>query len=354
MKNKLRKILESKHVEASAPCRIDFGGTLDIKTFYLPLRHLEPCTFNIALRLPTRVELLPFEDKMVRISSKGFQDAQFSIDEVPFDHPMGLMFAIAAYFRAGGVHIRIDSSSPPRSALGGSSAAGVALVAALSAALDESGKNALPKSDIAMLAHAIEESTAGVPCGFQDQLAAVFGGVNAWHWPERISDPPFRRREIIPVEEHVKLEKHIAVAYCGVPHESVNINSRWVKQFLAGSFRREWQEIISCTKKFIDSLVEHNYKDASEFMLRETAIRTEMTPDVLDNLGKKLVEAAIQNHCGARFTGAGGGGCLWAIGDSTDIDRLKEAWREMLLEREEAFLLNAVIDSRGLEIIKKE
>ncbi len=354
MKNRLRKILESKHVEASAPCRIDLGGTLDIKTFHLPLRHLEPCTFNIALRLPTRVELLPFDDKMVRISSKGFQDAQFSIDEVPFDHPMGLMFAIAAYFRAGGVHILIDSSSPPRSALGGSSAAGVALIAALSAAFDESGKNVLSKSDIAILAHALEECTAGVPCGFQDQLAAVFGGVNAWHWPARINDPPFRRMEILPEKEHGELEKHIAVAYCGVPHESVNINSRWVKQFLSGKFRREWREIISCTKKFIDSLMEHNYKDASEFMLRETAIRTEMTPDVLDNLGKKLVEAAIQNHCGARFTGAGGGGCLWAIGDSADINRLKEAWREMLLEREEAFLLNATIDSRGLEIIKKE
>jgi len=354
MKNRLHKILESKYVEASAPCRIDLGGTLDIRTFYLPMRHLEPCTFNIALSLPTRVRLLPFEDKMVRISSKGFQGAQFPVDEVPFDHPMGLMFAIAAYFRAGGVHIRIDSSSPPRSALGGSSSAAVALVAALSEAFDESGKTSLSKSDIAILAHAIEESVAGVPCGFQDQLAAVFGGVNAWHWPKRINDPSFRRMEIISEEEHVKLEKHIAVAYCGVPHESANINSRWIKQFLSGRFRREWGEIISCTKKFIDSLKEHNYKDASEFMLRETAIRIEMTPDVLDSLGKKLVDTAIQNHCGARFTGAGGGGCIWAIGESKDINSLKEVWREMLLEREEAFLLDATIDSKGLEIIKKE
>ena len=51
-----------------------------------------------------------------------------------FEHPMGLMFAIAAYFRAGGIHIQIESASPPRSALGGSSAAAVALVAALAEA----------------------------------------------------------------------------------------------------------------------------------------------------------------------------------------------------------------------------
>jgi D-glycero-alpha-D-manno-heptose-7-phosphate kinase len=354
MKSKLNKILESKYVEASAPCRIDLGGTLDIKTFFLPLRHLEPCTFNIALRLPTRVRLLPFEESMVRISSRGFQGAQFSVDEVPFDHPMGLMFAIAAYFRAGGVHIQIDSSSPPRSALGGSSAAGVALVAALSEAFVESEKSPWSRSDIAMLAHAIEESVAGVPCGFQDQLAAVFGGVNAWHWPVKMNDPPFRKTQVIPEEEYAALEEHIAVAYCGVTHESADINSRWVKQFLSGRFRKEWGEIISCTKKFIDSLVQGNYKDASEFMLRETAIRMEMTPDVLDSLGKKLVDAAVQNHCGARFTGAGGGGCIWAIGDFEDIKRLKGGWREILLEREEAFLLNAAIDSKGLEIVHRK
>jgi len=354
MKSKLNRILESQYIEASAPCRIDLGGTLDIRTFFLPLRHLEPCTFNIALRLPTRVRLLPFEENMVRITSKGFQSAEFPIDEVPFDHPMGLMFAISAYFRAEGVHIHIDSSSPPRSALGGSSAAGVALVAALSAVCSESEKKSWSRSEIAMLAHAIEESVAGVPCGFQDQLAAVFGGVNAWYWPVRMNDPPFKKMEIIPEEECATLEKHIAVAYSGVTHESADINSRWVKQFLSGSFRKEWGEIISCTKKFIDSLVERNYKDASLFMLRETAIRMEMTPDVLDNLGKKLVDAAAQNHCGARFSGAGGGGCIWAIGDADDISRLKEGWGEMILEREEAFLLNAEIDSKGLEIINKK
>ena len=33
----LKRYLESKPVETSAPCRIDMGGTLDISTFYYPL-----------------------------------------------------------------------------------------------------------------------------------------------------------------------------------------------------------------------------------------------------------------------------------------------------------------------------
>jgi len=59
----LKDILKYRLIEASAPCRIDMGGTLDISTFYYPLMHLNPCTFNIAINLRTRVSLFPFEKK---------------------------------------------------------------------------------------------------------------------------------------------------------------------------------------------------------------------------------------------------------------------------------------------------
>ena len=132
MDKQFRKILESEPIEASAPCRIDMGGTLDISTFSYPLRYLAPCTFNIALGLRTRVRLQSYSRGRIKVSSRGFKDAQFSADAAPFDHPLGLMFATAAYFNARGIHIDIDSQSPPRSALGGSSVAAVALVAAFS------------------------------------------------------------------------------------------------------------------------------------------------------------------------------------------------------------------------------
>ena len=54
-------------------------------------------------------------------------------------------------------------------------------------------------------------------------------------------------------------------------------------------------------------------------MIKETQLRLEMTPQVLDKTGKKLFEIARGHHCGARFTGAGGGGCLWALGETLAI-----------------------------------
>jgi D-glycero-alpha-D-manno-heptose-7-phosphate kinase len=343
-----KSFIESHQIEASAPCRIDMGGTLDISTFYYPLRHLSPCTVNMAIDLRTRVRLLPYEKGMVKISSKGFTSATYPIDESPFDHPLGLMFAIAAYFRAEGVHIDINSSSPPRSALGGSSAAAVALVGAFSYVFGQMGVKPLSRLQIALLAQALEASVAGVPCGLQDQLAAVYGGVNAWTWQDGVGKPYFRKKVIVKKIFFNDLKRHLLLAYCGVPHESKDINKKWVRQFLSGKNRGLWAEIVACTQKFAQALHALNFKDASVLMNREVAIRRKMTPGVFDDVGEELVDSALKNNCGARFTGAGGGGCIWALGEIEDIDNLKGIWEKVLSSRTDARLLDVTIDSEGL------
>ncbi len=351
MDKELKKILESAPIEASAPCRIDMGGTLDISTFSYPLRYLAPCTINIALGLRTRVRLKPYSRGRIKISSQGFKDAQFQADAAPFDHPLGLMFATAAYFNARGIQIEIDSQSPPRSALGGSSVAAVALVAAFSKLVAHE-KSAVPldRRSIALTAHQIEQSVAGVPCGIQDQLAAAYGGVNIWHWRADSKQSVFKRQCAVRKASHKALERHLLIAYCGKPHVSKDINGLWVRQFLSGRYRDLWAEIVLCTQKFAGALVEGNYQQAAIQMNRETAIRRTLTPDVIDSVGEKLVDHARQNHCGARFTGAGGGGCLWAVGEIEHIDRLRPIWEKTLSAREAAGLLDVKIDSRGLVV----
>ena len=348
MVDNLKNILQKESIAASAPCRIDMGGTLDISTFYYPLRHLSPCTVNIAIGLRTRVRLLPFSNGLIKISSKGFESAEYRLNDVPFDHPLGLMFAIAAYFRADGIHIDIDSSSPPRSALGGSSAAAVAIVAAFSQVFEKKGAVPISKRRMALLAHALEASVAGVPCGLQAQLAAVYGGVNAWYWQAEIGKSSFKRKTILRKESFDDFEHHLLLAYCGIPHESKNINNQWVRQFLSGDFRELWAEIIVCTQTFAEALNNRNLINAIAAMNRETAIRREMTPEVLDTIGEQLVATAAENNCGARFTGAGGGGCIWALGQIEDIDKLKGIWEKVLSRRDYAHLLDIKIDSKGV------
>lgn len=329
------------------------GGTLDISTFHYPLRHLFPCTFNMAIDLRTRVRILPYHEGLVRISSKGFKSAEYTLSKAPFDHPLGLMFAIAAYFRVAGVHIVIDSTSPPRSALGGSSAAAVALVAAFSKIFEHMGVNPFSRQKAALLAYDLERSVAGVPCGLQDQLAAAYGGVNAWYWQADNKGPLYRKKIVVKKSSHKDLERRLLLAYCGIPHTSKDINGLWVQQFLAGKHRELWQEIVILTRKFIEALTEKNYKKAAILMNREVAIRKKMTPDVLDEMGRKLVASAVKNNCGARFAGAGGGGCIWALGEVEDIRRLTNVWEEVLSHRKKALLLAVKIDNNGLRSKEK-
>ena len=327
------------------------GGTLDIPTFYYPLRHLDPCTFNIALGLRTRVRLQPYTKGVIKVSSRGFKDAEFQADAAPFDHPLGLMFATATYFNAGGVHIDIKSESPPRSALGGSSAAAVALVASfLTLSARGESKNTVNRRLIASLAYKLEETVAGVPCGSQDQLAAAYGGVHVWYWQDRPGQSHYKRKVTVKKKYHKELEHRLILAYCGKPHVSKDINGRWIQQFLSGKNRAVWQEIIDQTGQFTAALANRNYYQAAIHMNRETALRREMTPDVLDTVGVRLVKSALQYGCGARFTGAGGGGCIWALGEIENVDRLRPLWEEVLSTRKGACLLDVKIDTEGVRV----
>ena len=346
----LRNILESRPVKASAACRIDCGGTLDIKTFYYPLHHLSPCTFNIALDMKTRVRLLPYSSGQIKVSSRGFHAEAHPADNAPFSGPLGLIFAIATYFRVDGVHIEIVSESPPRSALGGSSTAAVAVIGALSRALAGEGIPLISTEQIVLLAHAIEEAVAGISCGLQDQLAAAYGGVHAWYWPGEPADPPFKRTEILAKQDHATLETLLLLAYCGVPHESRDINGKWIDQFVRGKARHLWSEIVSCTNEFVQAMTAKDWAAAVRAMNKEVAIRRKMTPEVFDEIGVALVDKALAYGCGARFAGSGGGGCIWALGDAEDIRKLRPAWTDILSRREDARLLDARVAPNGLEV----
>lgn len=343
-----RRCLENEPVETSAPCRLDMGGTLDLSTFYLPLRHLAPCTFNAALDMRTRIRLLPHTDGRIKISSRGFDPIDVESETAPFSSSMGLMMAVAAYFNADGVHIQIDSSSPPRSALGGSSVAAAALVWALSKVVADEERPLPDPGEVARVAYAIEQSVAGVPCGLQDHLAAVYGGINGWFWESGDKGGSYERRELIAADAYPMFNKHILVAYCGVPHVSKDINGTWVRDFLAGRQRDTWRRIIVHSRQFIESISDGDYRLAVDAMNAETNLRVGMTPGVLEPMGRTLVAAARDLDCGARFTGAGGGGCIWALGMPAQIERLRSDWQAILDERPEAALLDVRIDANGI------
>jgi D-glycero-alpha-D-manno-heptose-7-phosphate kinase len=106
--------------------------------------------------------------------------------------------------------------------------------------------------------------------------------------------------------------------------------------------------IIKYTHRFINSISDFDIKNACKWMNNETDLRCAMTPEVFDELGNNLFESAKEEGCGARFTGAGGGGCIWALGEKEKIAILKIKWENILSSRNSACLLKSPIDSYGL------
>ncbi|TWI74378.1 D-glycero-alpha-D-manno-heptose-7-phosphate kinase [Desulfobotulus alkaliphilus] len=338
--------IPEKEILASAPCRIDFGGTLDLPLFYYSLGPALACTLNIALNLRTTVKIKPYKKGRVRVVSRGFSFAEFPCGRAPYRHPLGLVFAILDAFGARDIFVEIHSASPPRSALGGSSVMAVALIALL---MKIKGKNAgVNKKDVVILAKNMESAVAGVPCGMQDHLAAAFGGMNLWHWDGGNLKQPWKQSPLMAGKENGNLSSRMLVAYGGEPHDSLDVNGRWVQGFAEGKTRMEWEDIAMLTRRFGEALAAMDLETAIACMEEELAIRLRLTPDVLDPAGMRLASAAGNLGCGVRFAGAGGGGCIWALGPEDKIDVLRNHWQRLMETMPGAFILDAVPEKDGV------
>lgn len=334
--------------EFSAPCRLDMGGTLDIRTFNTPLRMYGPATVNFAINLRTYVRIKSYRPGRVKIRAHGIDATEALLADASFNQPLGLMLAIMAAMGGEGLEVEIESTSPPRGALGGSSAAAVTLVKALSFLRSSAfGEPELLHFDIAFLAHNVEEGVARIPCGAQDQLAAAYGGINMWMWALNNDACGYAGMHLAKDEGITKLQECFAVAYCGNPHDSADINMQWVNSFLAGEHRQKWIDTVLLTHQFGQAVKAHNMPLMIESMNKEADLRYAMTPDVLDEAGKELNTAARNLGCGCRFTGAGGGGCLWALGEPENIAALKKTWTEITAKYPGAKVLEAQIDTEG-------
>ena len=345
----VRELLTRSPVTVSAPCRVDMGGTWDIKALALPLERKIPATVNMALTLRTSVTLLPHDDGQVKIFSRGFSHTETaSADQLPFDSPFGLFFAAVSYFGFHGLEVKIDSQSPVKSALGGSSTALVALLGALREVADLQDHRTLSRKDLLHLAYHLEDGIGGGNCGIQDQAAAVYGGVHLWKWHFGHRAEPLTRTSLLSGEGLEALSNHILVAYSGKSHVAAQTNGQWVNDFLSGKTRSGWIKANGAVHSFARAVQGGDWHQAAFFLREEMALRREITPEALDDVTETLVAAAETAGCGGRFAGAGAGGSVWALGGEANIRALGRKWRELLMPIRDAQILDAGIDSSGL------
>jgi len=343
-------VLKEGEVVASAPCRLDVGGTWDLKVFALLYRHILPATTNMALSLRTKVRLKPYKENWVKISDVTASE-EYRIVDLHFDTRFGLLFAIVSHFNVHGMEIQLSYEAPPRSGLGGSGVLAVTTIAALSKACELLDMSAISKPKMVELAHDIEDGLRYSFTGMQDQCAAAYGGVNKWIWTYASPTGKFKQEQLLSHEEHEDLEKRLVVAYIGRAHDSSDVNSQQVAWFLNGRTRKPWFRINQIANEFASALKSSDWEKAGSLINEETELRIEMVPSRITPVGKTLWEIAEEHSAGFATAGAGNGGCVWALCREPDYaTELKSRWVEALNKVETAKVLDTKIDGKGLVV----
>lgn len=334
--------MSARRVHASAPARIDLaGGTLDI----WPLSVLVPdaLTVHVAIDLRAHAEVRPIRGRRLVVVS---QDRGSRVErDLPLDGraargalswPLRLA---AAWAPSRGLELTCRAEAPAGAGLGGSSTLGVAIGAALVRAIGVGGR--ISKDALLRRVMNLETRELGVPTGSQDYLAALHGGLLAWH-----HTPDGRVRERLAIPDG--LDDRLVLAYTGRPRNSGFSNWDMFRRFVEGERRtvRDLHRIARIARDLRDALAAGDLDGAGVLVGEEGRLRNALAPSVETAELREAARAARRHGAlGVKVCGAGGGGCLVAFaadGRGPDV--------AAAFEREGARVLATRIARRGLVV----
>jgi D-glycero-alpha-D-manno-heptose-7-phosphate kinase len=241
--------------------------------------------------------------------------------------------------------VRLEQSSEfPRGAgLGGSSAAGVAVAAALAAWRGES----ISRSELAERSRALEVDELGIAGGFQDHYAAAYGGALALTFRAKA------RAESIPLGDGVvrALERQCLIAYTG---ES-RISGATITAVLDG-YRDRVPRVVAALARIrtlavqmIDAMRRESVDDlgrlVGEHWEQQRALHEKITTPSIDAL---LDTALAHGAFGGKALGASGGGSVLIIAPAERVDEVRAQVSPL------ARLLPFVVDREGAHVTVRE
>ena len=326
-------------IESSAPTRIDLaGGTLDIWPLYL--FHERAQTLNAAISLRARCFIRPRADKRIAIISEdtGVRVEAAHWSELRENHDLTLVGRLLHYFQAEGLEVRTRSESPVGAGIAGSSALNIAVCGALATWCER----AIPDDLLLLIAQNVEAQVIDVPTGVQDYRPALFGGINAVEL-----DVDGVRRVPLDVEP-AELQRRIVLAYTNASRNSGINNWEMVKRHIDGDpdVRARFGRIRDVAVAMREALEQRDWAAVGRHVAAEWENRKRLAPGVTTPAIDAMLDAAVQaGAAGGKVCGAGGGGCLFCIGDPDRVPAIRRA-----LSDSGARILDFRIESEGLMI----
>lgn len=285
-------------VVARAPARLDFGGGWTDVPPYGEESGGYVCNIAITRRATVSLTHAP--------------SAAHPADEL-----------VAAALRRASLttaHATLDSDIPTGAGLGGSSAVGVALQAAIAAWHGDTPS----RVEIVRRSRAVEVEELGIAGGWQDHYAAAFGGALGIAFASDIVATP------LPLDDALvsALEQRCVVAFTG---ES-RISGDTITAVLS-AYRDRVPRVVhalarmaSLARDMADAICRRSIDDlgglVGEHWTHQRALHERITTDAID---RTLFAAGAAGALGGKALGASGGGCVLAIARADRADAVREA-----------------------------
>ena len=307
-------------VVARAPARIDFGGGwTDVPPYG---EEMGGFVCNLAITRHAVVTLR---------------------DDSPLTPPHDdLTSAALRSARLDGVGVHLTTDFPPGAGLGGSSAVGVALQAAIAAWRDE----APDRETLARRSRGVEVDELGVAGGWQDHYAAAFGGALGLTFADGIAV------RALPVTDEVatELERRCVVAYTGQSRISGATITAVLDAYRerAPQVMRALSRMAELARAMADAIAAGSLDDLGELVGEHWTHQRALHPRITTPGIERTLEAARDaGSIGGKALGASGGGCVLAIARAGREREVREAMARV------ATLVSFGVDRDGVHVERR-
>ena len=224
-----------------------------------------------------------------------------------------------------GIHIQIDSEIPLGAGLGSSSACCVAGAAAIFKLFGDTSKEEILKLAIEA-ERTIFENTSGADC-----TVCTYGGIMEYD-----KNKGFKKIEYEPNFQLVIINSNIE-------HSTQSMVSK-VKEF-ENKNKEEFLRLSNLESELVEDVL----KLVKENKVQEIGLKMNQNQEYLENIGisnnelVKMIKIGQESSFGAKITGSGGGGCIFALTNESNLQNILKKFKDNNYE-----CFSAKIDFKGL------
>jgi len=292
-------------VRARAPVRLSLSGGGSDLTSYMQKMD-KGAVLQASVNLYVRCTMKPLSGGMIKYTSIDF-NSQYEFknleDLMAATEDIGLLKSILEVIEPHfGFELIVGSDVRPKSGLGGSSAYVVAILGCFNELRNDKWTN----KELVELAFKIERIHFGNVGGWQDQYAAVYGGINYIEFT--INDNqifPLR----VPENTIIELEECLLLCDLGDVHDSNSIQGELQKNIKSSQNISAIQANVETCLQMKQALLEGEFLVLADLLNKTWEVKRTFSKEITTNEIDNFYERCLASGAlGGKLLGAGGAG----------------------------------------------